>query len=377
MLNTNIENFVTPFILKRSNLTLVIGVIDGDDRLIRGFGQLSESSINSPDGNTLFEIGSISKVFTSTLLSILVNHQELELTAPINRLMKDYQQLPDDITLLSLATHTSGLPRVPSNLMKSVQQDRQNPYAAYTLKELNEYLQSYDSKQRKTEGTISYSNLGFGLLGHILAQHLGLSYEDAIVRHICEPLGLSDTCVTLTEEQKSRLAISRSGNGKPVKNWDLPTLAGAGALRSTANDLLKFLAENLQPSYPPFAQSIAATHTLRCETFASLAGVPKFLSRVGVFKLIEQLFGEPPVRRELKGIALGWFVTYLPSVNQQVYCHNGGTGGYRSFCGFIKETSTGVVVLSNYGAGLWSRLSQYSVDTIGLQILESMNSNTL
>ncbi|NEO32311.1 MAG: beta-lactamase family protein [Symploca sp. SIO3C6] len=370
MLKLDIETIVEPFVSKKRNINLVVGVINGDLHSILSFTGFSEPSSSTPDGDTLFEIGSITKVFTSTLLSILVEDGQLELKDFIGNLITKYEHLPRNITLESLATHTSGLPRLPSNLMKSAQKDPENPYAAYTIENLDEYLRSYDGKNVKTLGTISYSNLGVGLLGHILAHHLEMSYEEAIVSRICNPLTLSNTRITLTDEQQARLAIGRSSKGQPVKNWDLPTFAAAGALRSTANDLLKFLAANLKPNQTPFEQAINNMHKIRCEQFPPVEGIPKLLS--GVMKLFPN---EPLVLTQHRGIALGWFITHLPSVQKDVYWHNGGTGGYRSFYGFVKDTCTGVVILSNHANGIFEMLNKYSVDTIGLKILEKINSN--
>lgn len=365
-----IESLIAPWIAKKKNINLVIGVIQGENRWLKGWGALHPSAAAPPDGKTIFEIGSVTKVFTSTLLSLLVERQELELTTPINQLGSVYQNLPDTITLESLATHTSGLPRLPSNLMESVRQDRQNPYAAYTVEDLHEYLQSHDGKPGKTAGTIDYSNLGVGLLGHILAERLGQSYEEAIVQHLCNPLGLSDTRITLSDEQQARFAVGYLEDGKPVKPWDLPTLAGAGALRSTADDLLRFLAANLQPDRTPIAQAIRNTHQLRYETFAPSTGFQGLVEKAADW--IKQWRGPLLIRKET-GVALGWFVEYLPAIDRFAYTHTGGTGGHRTFCGFIKESQTGVVVLSNYGEILSDMFGRYSIGAIGLKILEMMN----
>ncbi|MEL7315903.1 MAG: serine hydrolase, partial [Cyanobacteria bacterium J06559_3] len=228
----DIEAIVAPFIVQKESLALVVGVIQGDDDWIEGFGPMSHWSAIS-DGDILFEIGSLTKVFTATLLSLLVERQELKLTTPINQLAPAYRQLPDTITLGTLATHTSGLPRLPANIHKAIKADPQNPYAAYTREDLHTYLQSHNGTPGRTTGTISYSNLGAGILGNILADQLGQSYEKAVLSSICYPLGLTDTRVALSDAQTARLAIGHSPDNKPVKNWDVPTLAGAGALRST------------------------------------------------------------------------------------------------------------------------------------------------
>ncbi|MEO0490109.1 MAG: serine hydrolase domain-containing protein [Cyanobacteria bacterium J06659_2] len=170
-----IESLITPWIAPKEQINLVIGIIHGEDRWTKGWGSSNQpdsncAEIDPPNENTLFEIGSITKVFTSTLLALLVEQGKLALNTPINQLEPIYQKLPDAVTLERLATHTSGLPRLPHNLHKSHRQDPQNPYAAYTFTDLNEYLQSHDGKPGKTVGNISYSNLAVGILGNILGQ---------------------------------------------------------------------------------------------------------------------------------------------------------------------------------------------------------------
>ena len=367
---------MAPWIAKKENINLVIGVIKKGNRWLKGWGSLpSESKTldsNRPDGDTLFEIGSVTKVFTSTLLSLMVERGDIELTAPLSKFGENYQKIPDTVTLESLATHTSGLPRLPENGALAARENPDNPYANYTFENLNEYLKNYDGKLEKTAGSISYSNLGVGILGNVLAGKFDRSYEEAIVEEICRPLGLKDTRITLTEEQQARLALGYLEDGKLTPHWDLPTLAGAGALRSTANDLLTFLEANLQPGQTPMAEAILNTHKLRHQTFAPTGGLLGLLG--GVAKWIRRLQGSPLVEREETGVGLGWFVEYMPGIDREVRNHNGGTGGHRSFCGFIEETQTGVVVLSNYGEILSSMFGRYSIDTVALKILETINS---
>ncbi len=367
---TEIETLITPWIAKKEYINLVIGVIGGGDRWVKGWGTLDSTS-SIVDGNTLFEIGSITKVFTSTLLAWLVEEHKLELTTPINRLGKVYERLPDHITLESLATHTSGLPRLPNNCQQAFMEDKQNPYAAYSFDDLHQYLQSHDGIAGKTAGSINYSNLGVGILGNILADSCDQAYEEAIVEHICNPLGLSQTRITLDEQQQARFAVAYSDEGKPTKHWDLPTLAGAGALRSNVNDLLTFLAANLQPDKTPITQAILSTHQLRYQELAKPTGALKWVGNLT--KLIQKLRGDSLVSHEMEGVTLGWFVDYLPAINRHIYNFAGGTGGHRSFCGFIKETQTGVVVLSNYSDIVSSMLGKYSTERVGLKILEIVN----
>lgn len=364
-LKTLLEPLITPWITRKNDLNLAIGVVRGERRQIAAWGTLQPSG-KTTDDKTLFEIGSVTKVFTTTLLAMLVEQGKLALETPVNQLGTAYQKLPDTVTLESLATHTSGLPRLPSNLAKSVRQDPNNPYNAYSIEDLYEYLQTWDNQPGKTTGKISYSNLGVGLLGHILSEQLGQSYEEAIAQYICNPLNLSDTCITLNAERQQRFALGYNEDGKPVKPWDLPTLAGAGALRSTATDLLTFVAANWQS--PSFAT--LKTRELRYREFAPNSGLYGVIEKVGNW--VQKWRGQPLVQRETRGIGLGWMVEYLPVRDREVCTHTGGTAGHRAFCGFIPETQTGVVVLSNYGDDFASLFGRYAIDKVGLKILEML-----
>jgi D-alanyl-D-alanine-carboxypeptidase/D-alanyl-D-alanine-endopeptidase len=177
-----------------------------------------------------------------------------------------------------------------------------------------------------------YSNLGGGLLGHVLARRAATDYEALVRARITGPLGMTDTQITLTPEMKTRLAAGHDAAMETVANWDLPTLAGAGALRSTANDLLTFLAANLGDKTSRLAPAMAAMLTIRRPT--GQAGLE---------------------------VALGWHI--FTTDGREIVWHNGGTGGYRSFMGFDPKTRTGVVVLS-YAS------TTAGVDDIGRHLLD-------
>ena len=282
------------------------------------------------DGNTLFEIGSITKVFTASLLADMVARGELKLDDPVAKYLPASVRVPSrngrQITLLDLATQTSGLPRMASNMNPK---DETNPYADYTVDQLYSFLSGY-SLTRDIGSQYEYSNLGVGLLGHALALRAGKSYEDLLIERILKPLGMNDTRITLTPAMKRRLAPGHSVSGGVVPNWDLPTLAGAGALKSTANDLLKFLSANLDSASKPLGPVLATTQFARHDVNGS------------------------PMR-----IGLNWHI--LTPFGRPLVWHNGGTGGYRTFIGFDDANDRGVVVLSNQNV---------SVDDIGFHLLE-------
>ena len=283
------------------------------------------------DSNGVFEIGSITKTFTATALADMVVRGEARLDDPVARYLPASAHIPSrngrQITLLDLATQVSGLPRMPSNFAP---RDSTNPYADYSVDQMYAFLAGYQLPRDIGE-TYEYSNLGMGLLGHTLALKAGLSYEDLVQRRVLMPLHMSETAITLTPPMRRRLQRGHDAEGKVVANWDLPTLAGAGALRSTANDMLTFLAANLDTTARPLARAMRDARTPRREA------------------------GSPTMR-----IGLAWHILARPSGS--IVWHNGGTGGYRSFAGFDPVRRVGVVVLCNNG--------NESMDDIGFNLLD-------
>jgi len=316
-----------------SRIGIVVGVIDPAGRRILSHGSFGENDPRPVDGNTVFEIGSTTKVFTSLLLADMAQRSEVALTDPAAKYLPPGVKMPERngraITLEDLARHRSGLPRLPANLDAS--KNPSNPYATYSVNQLYEFLSSYQLP-RDIGAEFEYSNLGMGLLGHILSLAAGKDYETLIRTRICAPLGMGSTAINLSPEMKSRLAAGHNDQFKPTPNWDIPTLAGAGALRSTANDMLSFLAAQL--GYKESALTPAIKTTLARRT-SSNPGME---------------------------IGLGWIVR--PKTDSEIVWHNGGTGGYRTFAGFDPKARTGVVVLSNVStAG--------GVDDIGFHLLDA------
>lgn len=309
---------------------MVVGIVDPRGRRIIAYGVPRASDPRTVDGDTVFEIGSVTKVFTALALANAVTRREVSLDDPVAKLLPGVRVPARGraITLQDLATHTSGLPRLPSNMAPK---DPSNPYVDYTVDQLHAFLASHQLS-RDVGVQYEYSNLGGGLLGHALASRAGVTYEALIDARIVKPLGMRSTRITVTDEMRARLAVGHSPSGETVSNWDLPTLAGAGALRSTANDLLTFISAAMN-SEGPLASSFARLPTVRRQT-----GAPNL------------------------DIALGWHVLRLHG--RDLLWHNGGTGGYRSFVGFDPIERVGVVVLSNTGAPV-------GVDDIGRHLLDA------
>jgi CubicO group peptidase (beta-lactamase class C family) len=320
----------------RQSVGIVVGVIEPQGRRIIVYGKLDQGDAGPLNGDTVFEIGSITKVFTSLLLSDMVQRGEVALTDPVSKYLpagvKAPQRNGKQITLLDLATHTSGLPRMPTNF------NPDKPYADYTVAQLYEFLSSYQLP-RDIGAQYEYSNAGVGLLGNVLALRAGMDYDALVRSRIIGPLGMRDTGIALSPELKARLAMGHDDKLKPTPSWNFPTLAGAGAIRSTANDMLAFLAANLGYTQTPLAPAMTAMLAVRRPTDTSGLDV-----------------------------ALGWhvFTKDTPTalaVDPMVW-HNGGTDGYRSFVGFYSKSRIGVVVLSN-------AQTTAGVDDIGKHLLNA------
>lgn len=265
----------------------------------------------------VFEIGSISKVFTGLLLAQAVVEKKVSLTTTVGEILGADFGFADPqvaaITLEQLSTHTSGLPRLPDNLGPNPD-DLADPYAAYDRAALHDFLRGAKLTAPGPHPA-AYSNLGTGLLGDLLAQRLGQSWEELVRSRITQPLGLTDTVVTLTEEQQKRFAPPHVG-AEAGSNWHFQALAGAGALRSTAADLIRFGQALMKPETTPFPEAIRLLTTPR----APFAGESM---QIGLGLLMSRFLGAP------------------------AWEHDGGTGGYRASFQVQPESGRIRVILIN------------------------------
>jgi D-alanyl-D-alanine-carboxypeptidase/D-alanyl-D-alanine-endopeptidase len=310
---------------------IVAGVIDEKGRQVIASGRVSLDGAQQPDGDTVYEIGSVTKVFTSLILADMIEKGEVKADDPVAKFLPATVKVPSrngrQITLLDLSMQVSGLPRLPDNLKPA---DPANPYVDYDAAKLYDFLSRY-ALTRDPGEKYEYSNLAVGLLGHALALKAGMSYEELLRLRIFEPLGMRSTSITLSEAQKKRLAPGYDAALKPVKNWDFAVLAGCGAVRSTANDMLKFVAANVELTDTPLKAAMRRMRSLKKDT------------------------GAPDLQ-----IGMAWHL--LIKFDAQLWWHNGGTYGYRSFVGFNPAKKEGVVVLCN---------TFMDNDDLGRHILES------
>jgi serine-type D-Ala-D-Ala carboxypeptidase/endopeptidase len=276
-------------------------------------------------------------VFTGLLLADLAEHGIVGLDDPLARYLPASASVPTyngrEITLGDLSSHTAGLPRNPKGMLRRWLGDRHNPFAALTVEEVHEGLGRTRLRRRPGERA-RYSNLGVGLLGQALERAAGQPFERLVRERICLPLGVGDTVVTPSEEQAARLAAGHTRRGRPVPRFEVSALAGAGALRSTAIDMLRFLGANLDPASTPLAAPLERIQRPR-----------------------------HPMGRGLQ-IGLGWLIVRSPEPAGPLLWHNGGTGGFRSFVGVARDRGIAVVVLSN---------SARSVDRLGLRLVRLLS----
>jgi D-alanyl-D-alanine-carboxypeptidase/D-alanyl-D-alanine-endopeptidase len=239
---------------------IVLGVIEAD-----GTTSIASYGDAGPYARTLgeksvFEIGSITKVFTGTLLADMAARGEVSLADPVAKYLPEGITMPSrgdrEITLLDLSTHHSALPRLPDNMSPS---DVANPYADYTVEQMYKFLSGY-KLSRDIGSEYEYSNLAVGLLGHVLARANGSSYDTLVRERILKPLGMTRTGIVLDEDMQNWMANGHDPEGNVVPLWDLPTLAGAGALRSDVTDMLVFLEANTGPAETPLERSMRVSH---------------------------------------------------------------------------------------------------------------------
>lgn len=304
---------------------IVVGLYDAGKTEVYGFGKGPGNQ--PPDASTLFEIGSVTKVFTSLLFADAIQRQEVSLETELSDLLPPGVTAPTrdkrTITLGMLATHTSGLPRLPPSL-----RDKENlpdPYAKYGEEALYDDL--IHAQLAGTPGTsVVYSNFGAGVLGFVLGRKLGTSYAVALEGRVLQPLGLGSTFLSVPEAAKYRRTTGTNADLQPVSYWYFDALAGAAALVSDAHDMLSLIDDELDAASGSHAALRQAMHLTQ-----------------------QPQLDHPDGDNE----GLGW---EIDSAGR--YWHNGQTGGFHSFVGFDTKTRRGVVILASTGAAVFDRFAE-------------------
>ena len=301
---------------------LVVGLYDDGKTEVYGFG--SGPNNVAPDGTTLFELGPITKIYTSLLLADAVQRHEVELDTPVAELLPPGVTVPVRdkvlITLRHLALHGSGLPRLPPSLVAHSADP--NPYATYGEDAL--YSDLIRTELEATPGAqISYSTYGGGLLGFALGRKLGGGYAKVLADRVLRPLELKDTFVVVPPAQSARRAAGTNDDLAKVAPWTFDALAGAAALVSTAHDQLRLIEVELDAAS---GGSLPLRHAMK-------------------------LTQEPQLDRTGNNVSLGWTIDGTGR-----YWHNGSTGGCHAFVGFDPKNKRGVVLLASTATSVIDRL---------------------
>jgi CubicO group peptidase (beta-lactamase class C family) len=304
-----VTEHIEPWAARMSAGGVIVGAVREQEECVVSFGDVSEDHV--------FELGSVTKPFTGTLLAEMVDRGEVRLDDTVASFLPTDVAPPRDaeggqITLASLATHSAALPRAAPDWGPA---DPHNPYADFTVDKL------YDALGRTVLdapiGTsVTYSNYGYALLGHALACAAARPYEELVVERVCRPLGLNETAVEPSADMRARRAQGHGMSGNPMPHWDRPVQNPAGGMEATIADAIRWLRAQLDPARTPLADPIAETQRPR------IASVP------GAW------------------VGLGWFLIRLADESFIVW-HSGRTGGFTSSVVFHPPSRTGVVALAN------------------------------
>lgn len=285
----------------------------GEERIV--VHQHEGSKVALPD--PIFEMGSVTKTFTALLLADMNVRGEVELSDPLAKFIR---AMPTgvggrEITLLDVATHTARFRNVPRDLLWEALRRRSDPYARYSFTRLEGALAR--ARVRKGIGQkVRYSNFGFAVLGHALAQAAGESYERLIDTRICEPLSLRSTWVEPPPDQAERCVQGHRRVGKPSPAWNLASFGPAGALHSSVRDMLTYLRAHLDPQGSALHAALEEVQRPRVQ-----------------------------IKKDRLAIGLSWLIKTRE--DRRVVWHGGATGGFSSFAGFNRDADVALVALAN------------------------------
>lgn len=239
---------------------LSVAVIWRDQQQTFHFGRVHVDRDARPTDETVYEIGSLTKPMTGILLADAAARGELKLDDPVAKFFAKPVLVPNEdrraIQLVDLATHRSGLPRLPPLSFA----DPDNPYEDFSADDLVAYLEGF-SPDEAPDQAYRYSNLGFGILGQVLERATNQSYGQLIDTRLFTPLGMKQSAIGTRDGQQPNVAQPHTTDRKPTPPWDIPALAAAGAVRSSTADMLKFLAAHVSPPESELGQAIRTSMT--------------------------------------------------------------------------------------------------------------------
>jgi len=303
------------------HLNTVIGVIDKNGTRFYNDGQMSLTDSLKPNENSIFEIGSVAKVFTTALLADLELNKEIEISNSIKHYMPVFEQVlansNRDITLEDLINHTSGLPRNPTN----VNRDDSNRLSDYSKADLIAFLSSYTVDSSTKEYV--YSNLAYVALEYAVEAKMEKSYESLMNERIFGTLGMNDSYFVVPDAQRNRL-VTPYRSGEHVEELDEGEFPAGGGIKTTAKEMIRFIAAQLGIHSTTLDPALKLTHKER-------------------FSNIDGEFGQEYVGK----LGLAWDIMERKESGKTIHYHKGGTNGFVSFAGFNHEDQIGVVVLAS------------------------------
>ncbi|MFI4861900.1 MAG: serine hydrolase [Phycisphaerales bacterium JB063] len=311
-----VDALAAPYVDGGYIVGMSVGLLVDGETYTYHYGTTQAGADQTPDDRTLYEIGSISKTFTGLLLAQGSLEGAWHLDDPVTRYLPGDIELPEGVTLRRLSTHTSGLPRMPHDFAPASMDD---PYVDYDTQALHTTLRSITMSYPPGEGA-EYSNLAVGLLGTVMAQQRGVSYEQLLREDVLTPLGMTHTTIALSDRQERHFAGPHSADGEAAHRWDFDALAGAGAIRSDVRDMLRYAQAQLDPEDTSLAEAIALTQRRHTDPEGPAPG---------------------------NGTGLGWFILNTQGGIITAMGHGGQTGGYACFLGFDRANNYAVVVLTN------------------------------
>jgi CubicO group peptidase (beta-lactamase class C family) len=326
----------------------IIGVKYQDSLFYFGYGSISRNFNKVPDEKTIFEIGGLTKTFTSSLVSVLVEEGKMEFEKPLNSYfsLSEKNEETQLITIDQLLTHTSRLPRMPIEFgVKEIEEN--NPYAHYTKQDLMEFYKEYiplepkkrrkENKKKKHKNNYSYSHLNYALIEMAIESCQSNSFEKLLTDKILAPIDMVDTRIELSENQKKRLATGYTTSGQSTPPWTFQSFKASEGLKSTSQDLVKFAETHMGENNSQLTKAFYATHE-----------------------------GRKATNRNKKIVsARGWHII-SPKNYHDIILHTGNTNGHRSYLAFVKESETAVVILTN---------SEHNLYNLGYYILRMLNNN--
>lgn len=319
----------------RDASAVAVAAIRADDRVVLCHGTTDRHATEPVGQSTRFEIGSVTKTFTALLLADLAARGVVSLDDPLERHLPDAapaRHAGSHITLRHLLTHTSGLPRLPPGFFpRALPRWFSNPYARYTTADVEAAL-ARTRPRRRPGARYHYSNFGVGLLGGLLEHATGTPYPDLLAHHVLDPLRLTAT----TCDPRAGQAIGY-WHHRPRPAWEIPGLAAAGALRSTASDLLRYLAALLDPEH---------------------ACVPPSL-RTALSDVQQPVWTRPRMPDRL---CLVW--NSRPQPDCDLLHHSGATRGFTTFVGFSPQARVGLAALANTSPTLRDTFVQTGYSTL-------------